>query len=94
MTQTLGTLIIRSVVAPIHAGRATLTKDRIVAVGLLTQRDLDVLGAGFHRLFSVTDDDDEDHGFADLLAQLDKIDAITLDREAPDEIKTHLPSNR
>ena len=91
MTQTPGTLIILSVVAPIHAGRATLTKDRIVAVGLLTQRDLDVLGAGFHRLFSVADDDD---GFAGLLAQLDKIDAITLDREALDEIKTHLPSNR
>ena len=71
-----------------------MTKDRIVAVGLLTQRDLDVLGAGFHRLFSVADDENEDDGFADLLAQLDKIDAITLDREAPDEIKTHLPSNR
>ncbi len=94
MPQTPGTLIIRSVVASIHAGRATLKKDRIVAVGLLTQRDLDVLDAGFHRLFSVVDNDDEDDGFADLLARLDKIDAITLDREAPDEIKTNLRGNR
>ena len=69
-------------------------KDRIVAVGLLTQRDLDVLGAGFHRLFSVADDNDEEDGFADLLAQLEKIDVIRLDREAPNEIKTHLPNNR
>ena len=71
-----------------------MTKDRIVAVGLLTQRDLDVLGAGFHRLFSVADDNDEDDGFADLLAKLDKIDAITLDRKAPNEIRMRLPSIR
>lgn len=58
-----------------------LTKDRIVAVGLLTQRDLDVLGTGFHRLFSVGDD--EDDGFADLIAQLDKIDAIAPDPMRP-----------
>lgn len=69
-------LIRRSPGAPIHAGRQVLTKERIVAVGLLTQRDLDVLGAGFHRLFSV-DDSDGDDAFADLIAQLEKIDAIT-----------------
>ena len=67
-----------------------MTKDRIVAVGLLTQRDLDVLGTGFHRLFAVTADDDESNDFADLLAQLDNIDAIKLDREAPREIRQHL----
>jgi hypothetical protein len=67
-----------------------LTKDRVVAVGLLTQRDLDVLGTGFHRLFSITDEDDQDDGFADLLAQLDKIDAIKLDRNAPSAIKQQL----
>lgn len=71
-----------------------MTKERIVAVGLLTQRELDVLGTGFHRLFSVAVDDDEDDGFADLLAQLDKIDAITLDRDAPGEITKYLAGNR
>lgn len=54
-----------------------LTKDRIVAVGLLTQRDLEVLGTGFHRMFSVDADENDDNGFANLIAQLDKIDAIT-----------------
>lgn len=71
-----------------------MTKDRIVAVGLLTQRDLDVLGTGFHRLFAVAADDDEGDDFADLLAQLDNIDAITLDREAPREIRQHLRPRR
>lgn len=67
-----------------------LTKERIVAVGLLTQRDLEVLGTGFHRLFSVNADDDEDDGFADLIAQLDKIDAISPDPDAPNSVKRHL----
>ena len=67
-----------------------LTKDRIVAVGLLTQRDLEVLGTGFHRLFSVNADDDENDGFADLIAQLDKIEAISPDLDAPNSVKRHL----
>lgn len=67
-----------------------MTKERIVAVGLLTQRDLEVLGTGFHRLFSVNADDDEDDGFADLIAQLDKIDAISPDPDAPNTVKQHL----
>lgn len=84
-----------SPVAPIHAGRRVLTKERIVAVGLLTQRDLDVLGTGFHRLFAVDADEDDDDGFADLIAQLDKIDAITADPDAPRSVKLHLNrSNR
>lgn len=67
-----------------------MTKDRIVAVGLLTQRDLEVLGTGFHRLFSVNADDDENDGFADLIAQLDKIEAISPDPDAPNSVKRHL----
>lgn len=67
-----------------------LTKDRIVAVGLLTQRDLEVLGTGFHRLFSVNADDDEDDGFADLIAQLDNIEAISPDPDAPNSVTRHL----
>lgn len=41
--------------------------DRIVAVGLLTQRDIDVLGTGFRRLYPVEDT----HAFDDLLRRLD-----------------------
>ena len=67
-----------------------MTKDRIVAVGLLTQRDLEVLGTGFHRLFSVNADDDGDDGFADLIAQLNKIEAISPDPDAPNSVKQHL----
>ena len=67
-----------------------MTKERIVAVGLLTERDLEVLGTGFHRLFSVNADDEEDDGFADLVAQLDKIDAISPDPDAPNSVKRHL----
>ena len=44
--------------------------DRIVAVGFLTSHDLEVLGKGFTRHFSVPDED----VFADLLRQLDQID--------------------
>ncbi|MBN3538276.1 hypothetical protein [Sphingomonas pseudosanguinis] len=46
--------------------------DPIVAVGLLTQRDLDVLGTGFRRSFPVR----EDTAFDDLLHALDSIEAI------------------
>jgi hypothetical protein len=72
-----------------------LTKDRIVAVGLLTQRDLEVLGTGFHRMFSVDADKNDGDGFADLIAQLDKIDAMTGDSDLPRSVKLHLSrSNR
>lgn len=43
---------------------------RIVAVGLLTQADLDVLGAGFTRLFPA----DPAPCFNDLLAAIDRSD--------------------
>jgi hypothetical protein len=45
-----------------------VTKDRIVAVGLLTARDLEVLGAGFNRSFRLPDDDT----FSALLGELDR----------------------
>ena len=48
--------------------------DPIVAVGLLTQRDLDVLGSGFRRSFPV----EEDAAFDDLLRALDSIEAIKM----------------
>ena len=43
--------------------------EKIVAIGLLTQRDLDVLGSGFKRVFPVEKDD----SFADLIERLDAI---------------------
>jgi hypothetical protein len=49
---------------------------RIVAVGLLTAADLDVLGTGFKRVFPI----DDDAAFDDLLAQLD---ALTPEDDAP-----------
>ncbi|OWK29871.1 hypothetical protein SPMU_22930 [Sphingomonas mucosissima] len=49
-----------------------MTENRIVAVGLLTRRDLEVLGTGFTRAFPVKDLS----GFEDVLAELDRIEAV------------------
>ena len=45
-------------------------KERIVAVGLLTQRDLDMLGQSFDRLWPV----DETPCFGTLLSAIDEAD--------------------
>lgn len=45
--------------------------ERIVAIGLLTERDLDVLGTGFRRAFRV----DDTPCFEDLLAAIDSAEA-------------------
>ena len=50
--------------------------ERIVAVGLLTQRDVDLLGTGFRRIFPV----DDSPAFDDLLKCLDAIDAVARPR--------------
>ena len=50
-----------------------MAQDRIVAVGLLTQRDLDVLGTGFRRMYTVEDGD----VFTELLEKLNEIDIGT-----------------
>jgi len=50
--------------------------DKIVSVGLLTQRDLDLLGSSFTRHFPVPRDD----MFADLIQRLDQVEAVTMDR--------------
>lgn len=49
-----------------------MTDDRIVAVGLLTRRDLDVLGTCFLRHFPLAEDD----AFADLFAKLDGVEGV------------------
>ncbi len=46
-----------------------MPSDRIVAVGLLTQQDVAVLGQGFGRMFPAA----EDTKFDDLLKQLEGI---------------------
>lgn len=48
-----------------------MADDRIVAVGFLTEQDVRKLGARFHRLFPIADDD----AFSDLVAELDRIEA-------------------
>lgn len=47
-----------------------MTQDGIVAVGLLTQRDVDALGTNFHRLWPV----DETPCFSQLLQAIDEAD--------------------
>ena len=47
-----------------------MTGERIVAVGLLTQQDVELLGHGFSRLWPV----DETPCFSDLLQAIDEAD--------------------
>ncbi|MDT8758892.1 hypothetical protein MZO42_09310 [Sphingomonas psychrotolerans] len=48
-----------------------MAQEHIVAVGLLTNRDLERLGSGFKRCFPVSDDGK----FEDLLRAIDEADA-------------------
>ena len=45
-------------------------QERVVAIGLLTQTHLDVLGTSLKQVFAITDD----HPFEDLLQALDELD--------------------
>lgn len=54
-----------------------MSRERIVAVGLLTQREVELLGHGFSRLWPV----DESPCFGDLLQRIDEADR-ELRREA------------
>ena len=47
-----------------------MSRERIVAVGLLTQREVELLGHGFSRLWPV----DESPCFSELLARIDEAD--------------------
>lgn len=49
-----------------------VTDVRVVAVGFLSEQDLRRLGDGFDRYFPIQRDD----MFADLLAELDKVEAV------------------
>jgi len=59
-----------------------LSRDRIVAVGLLTARDLELLGTGFRRMYAVEEGADD---FGDLLRALDRLDAVPPGRGREDE---------
>lgn len=70
-TETIGTSTISA--RFMHAGlilEPGLADERIVAVGLLTQRDLDVLGKSFTRVWPV----DETPCFSELLQAIDEAD--------------------
>jgi hypothetical protein len=56
--------------------------EKLVAVGLLTQRDLNLLGSGFTRHFPLPSDDG---GFADLIAKLDQVDRDRLSGNEPQD---------
>lgn len=60
-----------------------MTKDQVVAVGFLTNHDLELLGTGFHRHFPVQHDDI----FADLIAKLDSVEASPLGKGVALQIK-------
>lgn len=51
-----------------------MSRERIVSIGFLTDRDLEILGKGFVRHFPVPEDDI----FADLLSRLDEIEVSPL----------------
>ena len=50
--------------------RSSVADDRIIAIGLLTARDVETLGTGFRRLFPI----DEAPCFSDLLRAIDDAD--------------------
>ena len=53
-----------------HVTEPFQMQDRIVAVGLLTQRDIDILGPTFDRIWPVEDAP----AFAELLRAIDEAD--------------------
>ena len=55
-----------------------MSSEDFVAVGLLTRRDLDVLGSGFRRAYPLKDTTD----FTALLIRIDEIDRSRRPREA------------
>lgn len=55
-----------------------MSSDRFVAVGLLTRRDLEVLGSGFRRAYPLMDTKD----FNSLLSRLDACDPNSAARSA------------
>lgn len=59
-----------------------MNRESIVAIGLLTQRDLDVPGKGFSRQYRIVNDD----MFDALLRQLNEIEATPDKVDSPGSI--------
>ncbi len=57
--------------AAVPSAKEDAVPDQIVSIGLLTAKDLELLGQGFRRHFPIQDDD----LFKDLLAKLDELPA-------------------
>jgi len=60
---------------------------RIVAVGLLTEYDLSLLGEGFRRVYRL----DEGHDFSELLGRIDAAEHALRAGEAGDADKQNEP---
>ncbi|KRC80072.1 hypothetical protein [Sphingomonas sp. Root241] len=72
------------------AGVWVLAQEHIIAVGLLTDRDLERLGSGFKRCFPVSDDGK----FEDLLRAIDEADAAGALRASLEDHPCHRPTLR
>ena len=57
-----------------------MANERIVAIGLLTQRDVDLLGPTFERLWPVEDAPD----FSELVQAIDEADRINTEARLKD----------
>ena len=66
----------------------TVEPRKIVAVGLLTQRDVDVLGNGFSRLWPV----DDASCFTDLLQAIDDADRELGEENQPNRGQSESPA--
>ncbi|ATY33920.1 hypothetical protein CVN68_19795 [Sphingomonas psychrotolerans] len=75
---------------PEFAGVWALAQEHIVAVGLLTNRDLERLGSGFRRCFPVSDD----RKFEDLLRAIDEADAASLRARCSSDQQNKMPPAR
>ena len=54
--------------------------DQVVAIGLLTERDLSVLGEGFHRAYPISRTD----AFNELLREIDRAEQARTGGRRPD----------
>ena len=66
-------------VLPQNPSQGSLVEDRYVAVGILTQPDLDRLGDGFRRFFPIV----EGHDFDALLEAIDRAEEARPRTDAP-----------
>ena len=65
-----------------------LAEDRIVAVGLLTQREVELLGHGFSRLWPL----DDSPCFTELVNAIDQADrALKRARDEEQQVKPRMP---